>query len=272
MAPPAPSAVTRFIWLFTLAAVAVVATLSVVIYRTAVNETVAQHSSQQLAMVRTAAVAVEAEIQIDVVAAAAVQQPAERAEHRSGAQPARARRLRCAAELAHQPDRPRRRQGPLVPLDAEREQTRATGSRSYLDKALWQWASNRVNMNQIRVVHGWANSVPSRRALVVPVWRTSPSAEDPKPSNDFNGVLALVIDLNRFVEVYLGPAMNDLAGDQLVVGLATPNLRGADAARQRPAWRRRRRRAQPCRAAGHVDSRRRGWPPPARVGEVERRQ
>ena len=36
-------------------------------------------------------------------------------------------------------------------------------------------------------------------------------------------MLALVIDLNRFVEVYLGPAMNDLAGDQLVVGLATPN-------------------------------------------------
>ena len=46
---------------------------------------------------------------------------------------------------------------------------------------------------------------PIRRALVVPVWRTAPSAETPKPSNDFNGVLALVIDLNRFVEVYLGP-------------------------------------------------------------------
>ena len=57
-----PPAFTRFIWLFTLAAIAVVATLSVVIYQTAASETVAQHSSQQLAMVRTAAVAVEAEI------------------------------------------------------------------------------------------------------------------------------------------------------------------------------------------------------------------
>ncbi len=63
---------------------------------------------------------------------------------------------------------------------------------------------------------------PVRRALVVPVWRTAPSAETPNPSNDFNGVLALVIDLNRFVEVYLGPAIDDLAGNQFVVGLATP--------------------------------------------------
>jgi signal transduction histidine kinase/ActR/RegA family two-component response regulator len=78
-------------------------------------------------------------------------------------------------------------------------------------------------MNQIRVIQGWANSVPSRRALVVPVWRTAPSAETPNPANDFNGVLALIIDLNRFVEIYLGPAMDEVAGDQLVVGLATPN-------------------------------------------------
>src|SRR5688572_18147323 len=59
----APSAVTRLIWLSTLAVVGVVATLSVVIYQSAVADAVARHSSQQLAMVRTAAVAVEAEIQ-----------------------------------------------------------------------------------------------------------------------------------------------------------------------------------------------------------------
>src|SRR5918993_3821420 len=58
-----PSAVTRLIWLSTLAVVAVVATLSVVIYQSAVADTVARHSSQQLAMVRTAAVAVQAEIE-----------------------------------------------------------------------------------------------------------------------------------------------------------------------------------------------------------------
>src|SRR5919106_1106214 len=63
MAASTPSAVTRFIWLFTLAAIAVVATLSIVIYRSAVADTVERHSNQQLAMVRTAAVAVQAEIQ-----------------------------------------------------------------------------------------------------------------------------------------------------------------------------------------------------------------
>ncbi len=64
MAPPSPSSsVTRAIYLGTLAALAVVATLSVVIYRSAVRDTVAQHSTQQMAMVRTASVGVQGEIQ-----------------------------------------------------------------------------------------------------------------------------------------------------------------------------------------------------------------
>jgi len=74
------------------------------------------------------------------------------------------------------------------------------------------------------MVHGWANTVSSRRALVMPVWRTAPSAENPKPQNDFAGVIAILVDLNRFVEVYLGPAMSDMADSRLVVGLATPQF------------------------------------------------
>ena len=62
-APPPKSAVTRSIYLGTFAAIAVVATLSVVIYRSAVDDAVAQHSTQQLAMVRTAAVGVQGELQ-----------------------------------------------------------------------------------------------------------------------------------------------------------------------------------------------------------------
>ena len=42
--------------------------------------------------------------------------------------------------------------------------------------------------------------------------------------NEFNGVLALVVDINRFVEVYLGPAMNEMSDARLVVGLATPEF------------------------------------------------
>jgi signal transduction histidine kinase/ActR/RegA family two-component response regulator len=97
------------------------------------------------------------------------------------------------------------------------------GETTFHDPALTRWASNRANLNQIRVYQGWTNSEPSHRALVMPVWRTAPSAENPTPQNDYNGVLALTIDLNRLVEVYLGPTLEDLAGDQLIVGLATPN-------------------------------------------------
>jgi signal transduction histidine kinase len=103
-------------------------------------------------------------------------------------------------------------------------EARGNGAIGDRDPELWQWASNRSNASQARMVHGWTNSAPSRRALVIPVWRNSPSAETPTPLNDFNGVLALVIDINRFVQVYLGPAMNDLSDARLVVGLATPQF------------------------------------------------
>ncbi len=222
MAPSAPPAVTRFIWLITLAAVAIVATLSVVTYRSAVNETVVQHASQQLAMVRTAAVAVEAEInamssqlrQFNSLPSVQNIDPVlnQRVHAAFGVQPNSLINLVVRADA----------DGRLFHWTPAGEQL-ANGQPGYLDKALWEWASNRANMNQIRVVSGWANSVPSRRALVVPVWRTAPSAENPQPQSDFNGVLALVIDLNRIVQTYLGPAMNDVAADHLVFGLATPN-------------------------------------------------
>ena len=61
--PRPQSAVTRSIYLGTFAAIALVATLSLIIYRSAVDDAVAQHSNQQVAMVRTAAVGVQAEIQ-----------------------------------------------------------------------------------------------------------------------------------------------------------------------------------------------------------------
>ena len=98
------------------------------------------------------------------------------------------------------------------------------GEPGHRDDEIWKWASDRANASQVRMIQGWADSVPSRRAIAMPVWRSSPSAEVPTPSNEFNGVLALVVDINRFVEVYLGPAMNELSGAQLVVGLATPQF------------------------------------------------
>ena len=222
MAATAPSAVTRFIWLSTLAAVAVVATLSVVIYQSAVADAVARHSSQQLAMVRTAAVAVQAEIQsmsaqlrqfnslpsvqnIDPVLS-------QRVDAAFGANATTLINFIARIDA----------DGRLHYWTPQGEQLRQ-GETTFHDPALTRWASNRANLNQIRVYQGWTNSEPSHRALVMPVWRTAPSAENPNPQNDYNGMLALTIDLNRIVEVYLGPTLEDLAGDQLIVGLATPN-------------------------------------------------
>lgn len=66
MTPPMPapstSTVTRAIYLGTLAALLVVGTLSVLIYRSTVNAAVEQHSTQQLTMVRTAAAAIQGEL------------------------------------------------------------------------------------------------------------------------------------------------------------------------------------------------------------------
>ena len=218
----APSAVTRLIWLSTLAALAMVATLSVVIYQSAVADAVARHSSQQLAMVRTAAVAVQAEIQsmsaqlrqfnslpsvqnVDPVLS-------QRVDAAFGANPSSLIDLIARIDAG----------GRLYRWTPKGDQV-GTSESTYRDPALMRWADNRANMNQIRIFQGWTNSQPSQRALIVPVWRTAPSTETPKPQNDFNGVLALVLDLNRVVETYLGPTLDEAAGDQLIVGLATPN-------------------------------------------------
>ena len=222
MAASPSSAVTRLIWLSTLATLAVVATLSVVIYQSAVADAVARHSSQQLAMVRTAAVAVQAEIE----SMSAQLRQFNSLPSVQNIDPVLSQRVDAAfganaSTLINF----------IVRIDAKgrvyywtpKGEQIGKGETIYDDVSWLQWASNRSNINQIRIVQGWANSEPSRRALVIPVWRTAPSAETPKPDNEFNGVLALVIDLNRFVEVYLGPTLDELAGDQLIVGLATPN-------------------------------------------------
>jgi signal transduction histidine kinase/ActR/RegA family two-component response regulator len=224
-APPPKSAVTRRIYLGTVAAIAVVATLSVVIYRSAVDESVALQSSQQLAMVRTAAVGVQGEIQAltarlrqfaslpSVQTLTDVPVLSQRVEAAFGDNASGLINLIVRADAS----------GRLYLWEPDGK-VMSKGDQIYRDDELWEWASNRANASQVRMIHGWANSAPSRRAIVVPIWVTSPSAENPKPTNKFNGVLALLIDINRFVQVYLGPAMNDRSGTRLVVGLATPEF------------------------------------------------
>jgi signal transduction histidine kinase/CheY-like chemotaxis protein len=223
-APFPPSAVTRRIYLGTFAAIAVVATLSVVIYRSAVDDAVDQHSTQQLAMVRIVAVAVEGEIHamtarlrqfnsLPSVQNLDVDVLSQRVEAAFGDNGAGLINLIVRVDA----------NGRLFYWNPQGELL-SSGEVPYRDPAVWKWATDRANANQVRVIHGWENSVSSRRAIVIPSWRTAPSAETPKPLNDFNGVLALVVDINRFVEVYLGPAMSDMADSRLVVGLVTPEF------------------------------------------------
>jgi hypothetical protein len=196
----------------------------VVIYRSAVDEAVAEHSIQQLAMVRTAAVGVQGEIQsltarlkqfnsLPSVQNLDVPYLSPRVEAAFGDN---ANGLITAVVRADAAGR--------VYVWTPKGELQATGDRNRRDPALWQWAADPANAPHVRMIHGWAGGAESRRAIVVPVWRTAPSGEHPIPPNDFNGVLALVIDVNRFVEVYLGPARNDLSDARMVVGLATPEF------------------------------------------------
>jgi hypothetical protein len=219
-----------------------------VIYRSAVDEAVAQNSSQQLAMVRTAAVGVHGEIQ---AMTARLRQFGSLPSVQNLEVPFLSQRVDAAfgenasglINLIVRADA-----GGKLYFWSPKGELLGKGDATFRDEDLWKWASNRANASQVRMIHGWANAVSSRRAIAIPVWRSSPSAEVPKPSNEFNGVLALVIDINRFVEVYLGPAMNDLSDSRLVVGLATPEF----GVRMGPGLRRNRRRrcAQPHRTTG----------------------
>ena len=175
LAPRPPSAVTRSIYLGTLAAIAVVATLSVVIYRSAVDDAVAQNANQQLAMVRTAAVAIEAEIRAQTTqlrqfaSLPSVQNlDLDVLSQRVGA--AFGENASGLINVIVRADVDGRRyiwtpQGELT----------SAGSGNRTEQAVLQWAANRANANQVRMYHGWENSVPSRRALVMPVWRTAPA-------------------------------------------------------------------------------------------------
>jgi signal transduction histidine kinase/CheY-like chemotaxis protein len=216
--------VTRSIYLGTFAAIVVVATLSVAIYRSAVDDAVWQHSSQQLAMVRTAAVGVQGEIQalsarlrqfgsLPSVQNLDVDVLSQRVDAAFGENAAGLINLIVRSDPS----------GRLYYWSPAGELL-GKGETVFNDPALLQWASDRANASTVRIVHGWSQSVSSQRALVMPIWRDAPSAENPRPANDFNGMLALVIDINRFVEVYLGPAMNDMSDERLVVGLATPQF------------------------------------------------
>ncbi len=228
MPPPAPSttAVTRAIYLGTFAALLVVAALSVVIYRSTVSSAIAQHSTQQLVMVRTAAVGVQGEIR---GLAALLRQFNVMPSVQDLIVPFLGQRIEATfGDNANGIVRY------VVRIDADGRlfywtpggELLTNGALITLDPTQWPWTTNPANRGKVGISSAWwlPGSPASLRVLMTPVWRTSPSGENPTPVNDFNGMVGLAIDLSQLVEIYLGPAITELADDQSVVGLATPDF------------------------------------------------
>ncbi len=225
MPPPAPSSTAdaRPIYIGTLVALLVVASLSVLIYQSMVRGAIQQHSAQQLAMVRTAAIGLEGELR---GLTALLRQFNSLPSVQNLDIPFLGTRI--AASFDTNPGATVRY---IVRIDAGRQlyswapsgELRQRGLAVDEDAEQWAWFSNVANRGRTRIIRAWpgVNSEPRYQALAMPVWRTAPSAEILKPSNDFNGVIAFVVDLDQLVERYMGPALSELAADGLVAGLAT---------------------------------------------------
>jgi len=226
LAPRPHSAVTRSIYLGTLAAVVVVIVLSVVIYRSAVADAVAQHSIQQLATVRIGAVGVQGEIQ---ALAARLRQFGSLPSVQNLDVPFLSQRVDAVFG-----DNPKGIMRYVVRVGADGKLYSWTpdgalqdnGIQAGPDAAVWARLSNRANAGRPSMAHPWwmRDAPPNLRAVIIPIFRISPSLDHPTPPNDFNGVLAIVFDLDKVVEAYLPPAVASLARDQLVIGLATPDF------------------------------------------------
>jgi signal transduction histidine kinase/ActR/RegA family two-component response regulator len=228
MPPPATSstAVTRAIVLGTLAALIVVATLSILIYRSTVSAAIAQHSTQQLAMARTAAVGIHGEVHgLSALLSQFNSMPSVQildvpflgqrvAAAFGGASTGVVKQVvRIDPEgrlFIWAPD------GTLI----------ANGTPITLDPVRWKWMADPANRSKVGIEPAWwmPDAPGHLRVLAMPVWQISPSGEQPTPSNEFNGMVGLAIDLSRLVDVYLGPAMSELQDDRLMVGLATPEF------------------------------------------------
>jgi signal transduction histidine kinase/CheY-like chemotaxis protein len=214
--------VTLSILLGTIAALIVILSLSVIIYRAAVRDTIADFSSQQLATLRTAAVGMEGEMRslsarlhqfaslpsvqnVDV----AFLGPRIRAAFGGDVGGLVQAITRIDAEgvrYSWQPD------GKWV--------ERGRGTRR--DPDFWKWTVSKTNKEGTRITPVWwrPDSPENMRALTTPVWRTASSGDYPKPPNDFNGLLAIEFNVSTLVDLYLGPSLTELAEDGLIVGLA----------------------------------------------------
>lgn len=205
---------------------AIVATLSVAIYLSSLNDQTVQNAEQQLATVRIAAVAVQGEVQS---LTARLKQFSSLPSVQSIDVPFVGQRLEAAFG-----DNPNNIMRYVVRIDASKRLYSWTPNGQLQDSAIptqpadatWQQLMHPSEVGRARVSKLWwlRDAPPHMRAVTMPVYRTSASVENPVPTNDFNGVLAIVFDLNAVATTYLGPAVASVGADRIMVGIATPDF------------------------------------------------
>jgi signal transduction histidine kinase/CheY-like chemotaxis protein len=199
---------TRLIFAGTAAILLLLALLSVFIYRATDREVVAAFSEQQLAVARTLAVAVETD---GHSLARSVRQLSTLPSVQNLDIEFIGQRVRAAFE----PDA----DGfivQVVRIDARQRRYAwslhgdrvATAAAGLSDQHVWAWFADRANAGQVRLGPVWwdAAAPAHHRVLATPVWRVASSGPIPVPPNDFNGLLAFVIDTRRLLQIYARPA------------------------------------------------------------------
>lgn len=227
---PFVSPTSRAIALGTLAGLVLVGALSVTTYRTGVRNAVDAQLTQQLAMVRTAAAGIQADLR---GLSARLRQ--------FGALPS-VQNLDVAflggrVNDAFGPDRSGALRA-VVRIDAKRRlyvweldgRLVTDGEVTTPAPGLWEWAADAAHRGDERVVSAWfidAKHV-GVRMTAMPIWRTAPSDTLPNPPGDFNGVLGIVFDLEQLMKTYLGPALGELSEAGTVAALVGSDSSGSD--------------------------------------------
>lgn len=219
---------TRIIYFVTTVALAVIAALSLQIYRSAERDAIESYSSQQLVITGAVAAAIQSEIDAlsiqvrQFATLPSVQTPTpgftgQRVEAAFGANPKGLVQQVARIDAS----------GRAFYWSMDGTLTTETGDLRP-DPVTWRLLSDRANKDVTLLAPVWWEAGPpvDRRALIVPIWRTSPSLEIPEPPDDFNGALALVIDAQELAALYLAGVAADLAeGTQLMVmGTGGPSI------------------------------------------------
>ena len=218
---------TRAIYVATAVLLALIAVVSVVIYRATEQDVVESFSAQQLAVARTVAVALETEVK---ALGASLRQLNTLPSVQlldvwyTGQRVMAAFDADTSGVIAQ-----------VVRIDvAERRYAWTTHGEliareqaGIADRDLWGWFADRREEGQVRMGPIWwdASAPKHYRALAVPVWRVASSGENPVPPNDFNGVLAFVIDTQKLAGAYARSAAVESVGGVLMLDLGEPGAR-----------------------------------------------